>query len=58
MPPEGYVCRLCDQKGHYIKDCPESGRYDDVKKEDLRRDRKCKTFSQNLEVATNACEHA
>lgn len=21
-PPEGYVCRRCDQGGHYIRDCP------------------------------------
>jgi len=22
IPPEGYVCRRCNQGGHYIRDCP------------------------------------
>ncbi|XP_043212689.1 zinc finger CCHC domain-containing protein 24-like isoform X2 [Amphibalanus amphitrite] len=24
LPPETYLCHLCFQKGHYIKDCPEA----------------------------------
>jgi len=24
LPPDTYLCHLCFQKGHYIKDCPEA----------------------------------
>ncbi|KAI8142700.1 CwfJ C-terminus 1-domain-containing protein-like protein [Fennellomyces sp. T-0311] len=24
VPPEGYVCKICKQPGHYIKHCPEN----------------------------------
>lgn len=23
VPPADYLCHLCFQKGHYIKDCPQ-----------------------------------
>jgi Zinc knuckle len=23
LPPEDYLCHVCFQKGHYIKDCPQ-----------------------------------
>lgn len=22
-PPDGYICKICNVKGHYIKDCPQ-----------------------------------